>query len=334
MTLPKASSSTILQRVTSLLLLLSSSIRTASATRVLAFKWLEGSGTCYNKFHNGNEKWDIEMNNFHVDCGNRNHGCTPGHSVMIYGDFYSNAAFESVVDVDIKACEFGSLICTPNFVETQMNVCYDLDLLDLYGNEVCNQVGNYTLQKSYTLPSNHSWWEDVAFEGLKFNIVVLIDNELECRGTFMTRVYYEYESWMGWTVGSFAVAAALFYYLRQTKQGLEYFNRNFTCLGKINLQVEEERAEEEARAAVASQTKKKIISKTTPVTVKSSTSTADDEESVTSTAYLRMLDFSPKGLAHTERMEQVRQAHFERLRKIRDSRRAASSSPPLVVPQS
>ena len=50
----------------------------------------------------------------------------------------------------------------------------------------------------------------------------------------------------------------------------------------------------------------------------------DDAEAVTSTSYKRMLDFSsPNGISHTNQMELVRQAHFERLRKTRDSRRAA-----------
>lgn len=62
--------------------------------------------------------------------------------------------------------------------------------------------------------------------------------------------------------------------------------------------------------------------KTTPVIAAIGTGGNEDDD--TRATYKRMLDFrSPNGMiSHAGQMELVRQAHFERLRKTRDSRRA------------
>ena len=82
-----------------------------------------------------------------------------------------------------------------------MNVCRELDLLDLNGNEECNQIGNYTLERSFVLPQ-HTWYTDLAVEGFPFTMYVTLDNDLECRANFVTHVYYGKESWMTVVVGS------------------------------------------------------------------------------------------------------------------------------------
>jgi hypothetical protein len=230
---------------------------------------------------------------------------------------YAADAFETVVDVDIKACEFGSLVCAPNFIEAEINFCYDLNVLDFDGYQVCNNAGNYTFEKSYILPGNHSWYEDFAFEGLKFNMVAIFEGDLTCQATFVARVYYTYEAWMSWAVGSLALVTGIFYYVRSKQQ-----EQNTP---KINMSAEE------AKTADVNVQKTKVVKtmpkgvKTTPMIHSIRSGAVDDDESVTTTAYKRWLDVSPGLLSHTDRMEQVREAHFERLRKTRDSRRSTDS---------
>lgn len=118
-------------------------------------------------------------------------------------------------------------------------------------------------------------------------------------------------------VSSVALVLGAYYYVQKKQKG---------NTGKINLIVEESKA--------ADDTVKGVAPATTAITTKvgaqkkktrKASEVSTDDESVTSTAYLRMLDFSPEGLSHRDQMEQVREAHFDRLRKTRDSRRVKPS---------
>lgn len=54
-----------------------------SATRVVTFKYVDDSATCGDS---ASDYFDFDLLDFNVDCGNANHGCTPGHSIMIWGE--------------------------------------------------------------------------------------------------------------------------------------------------------------------------------------------------------------------------------------------------------
>jgi hypothetical protein len=64
-----------------LLVLLLDRVAESDATRVVAYKFLEGTGYCSKS-----DTFNLQLGEFHIDCGNANHGCTPGHNIMIYGD--------------------------------------------------------------------------------------------------------------------------------------------------------------------------------------------------------------------------------------------------------
>lgn len=87
-------------------------------------------------------------------------------------------------------------------------------MLDEYGVEQCNQEGNYTLEASFTLP-HHTWWADLAFEGMAFQMYVTLDGDLECHANFVTHVYYGTESWMTLAVGSLVLVMGFSWYAKK-----------------------------------------------------------------------------------------------------------------------
>ena len=68
---------------TATLLLLLACMSTTTQARVVTFQYQENTATCKSL---SKESWDIELGNIYVDCGNANHGCTAGHSIMIDAD--------------------------------------------------------------------------------------------------------------------------------------------------------------------------------------------------------------------------------------------------------
>jgi hypothetical protein len=228
--------------------------------------------------------------------------------------------FSSVADVDIKACSsrLGELVCTTNFIATDMNVCADLELWDEEGYQKCNEVGYYSFEASYNLP-NKTWWEDFAFEGLSFQIYVTLDKDLKCHGQFRTHIYYGNERWMLLvSVSSMALVFGSYYFVQKKRE---------TNNGKRNLAVEETKAAAVKGGDGTPPAEKAAITKNGDrgKTKANQLHDCPDDESVTSTAYLQMLDFSPEGLSHRDKMEKVREAHFERLRQIRTWRQASGS---------
>lgn len=319
------------QRKIFALLSLLNALPNVASSRIVTFKYVEDSATC-----GSGDAFDLRLENIHIDCGNANHGCTPGHSMLLYGEFEANDSFSSVADVEMGACLLGTHVCYPNIVETKVNLCQDLELWDLDGYQTCNKAGSYTFEASYMLP-NRTWWGDFAFKGFAFNIYITLDNDLTCHAKFVTNTYYGNETWMAFAVGSLALALSGYYYVQRKRQ---------QARAKVNLEVEEAKAGEyddagdvEMQPAAASPPPKKEMpqrkkknkrsarKKAPPVEGYVSDVTMTDDESVTTTAYSRMLDFSPEGLDHADEIEQARQAHFERLRKIRKSRRAPSIVP-------
>jgi hypothetical protein len=64
-------------KLVSLLVLLFLLLDTVEATRVVAFKYLEGTGYCSKS-----DVFNLHLGKFHLDCGNANHGCTPDHYIF------------------------------------------------------------------------------------------------------------------------------------------------------------------------------------------------------------------------------------------------------------
>ena len=273
----------------------------------------------------------------------------------------------------MKLCAAG--VCTPNILEDEINVCRELDLLDEYGVEQCNQEGNYTLEASFTLPQHYNslWWADmVAFEGMSFQLYVTLDYDLECHAEFVTHVYYGTESWMTLAAGSLVLVLGVSWYAKKKcktaccngddseallKEIMEddenVAKGKFGDDGIVTVaasSASETPAERElelpatppqkvkkplripglAHAVVVKPMKKMMQhhmnSKKQPKKKKRNNDRyqtfegdADEVDSVSTHAYKQMLDFSPNGLSHRDEMEKVRQAHFERLRKARES---------------
>ena len=235
----------------------------------------------------------------------------------------ANQAFQTIADVDIKLCSAG--ICTPNIVEEELNVCRQLDLLDEDGYEMCNQPGNYTLEASFTLPS-HTWWADLAFEGFSFNMFVTLDNDLECHAEFVTHVYYGTEAWMTLAVGSLVVVMGFSWWARKKcKVCCEGDPDTLKEILDDDQNTTQAKFHDDGIVILSSPSEVSQQMNATDVhgerAVKRVENMNNDDDSVTTHAYQQMLDFSPQGLSHVDQMEQVRQAHFERLRRTRNSRR-------------
>jgi len=66
--------------LTAVLFLPISPINIVAANKVVTFQYQPETATCRSLT---SEWWDIDLLDFQVDCGNANHGCTLGHSIMI-----------------------------------------------------------------------------------------------------------------------------------------------------------------------------------------------------------------------------------------------------------
>jgi len=281
----------------------------------------------------------------------------PGHNIMMDGDFTANSQFQTIADLDVKLCIYNGLVCTPHLWESEINVCRQLDLEDEYGVDACNEPGNYTLEANFTLP-HHEWWEDLAFDGFTFTMYLTLDKDLQCQGQFVTRVYYGQEKWMAVAVSSLLLTMGFSYYLSRRcctaaeEVAEEEIKADLLEDGIIILKssTEIERTMEDRRKERALHRARDIVGGDAIIMRKSSAdieSTMEDkrkeravkracdilgdDDSVTTTSYLPMLDFSSSAVRHADRMAQVRQAHFERLQVARESRRPNKSD--LIMKQ-
>ena len=68
---------------------------TKTEARVVAYQYQEGSASCKSL---SGDWWDIDLGHVMIDCGNANHGCTAGHSMLIDADctysIYTNYCFK------------------------------------------------------------------------------------------------------------------------------------------------------------------------------------------------------------------------------------------------
>lgn len=231
-----------------------------------------------------------------------------------------------MADVEIRACEFFG--CTGVMVDEEVHLCDDLNFEDAWGYDMCGPAALYTFEASYTLP-NHTWWEDLAIHGFSFQIEVTFRDinggSLVCHGQFVTNVWYSTGTWVTMAVGSMMVASAIGYYYRQKMpRGVIDLCAAENMVDDTTTTTTTTKATDLSSVEIMEQSRRRDKKNQTNQKQETDARLCDlnDDESVTSTSYLRMLDFSPEGLHHSDRMEQVRQAHFERLRRTRESRRA------------
>ena len=281
--------------------------------------------------------------------------------LFYYTAFFStlvNAStyFNPIADVRVEACEFFGLMCTEVLYQEDYNLCTGLNLEDPYGYQACEREELYSFEVSYMLP-NHTWWEDLAVNGFTFQAYVTLDSSLYCHATFETQVYYDTGAWVKMAVGSVMIAAAVaVYYKKKMPRGvIDLCAAEQQMKDDTDYTVEVVETKKNSNSNSNSNSNKSMIisknnsnkqqlledaSSIIQNNIKNSNNNNQqhpkvqyvqqeeygDDESVTTTSYMRMLDFSPSGLSHADRMEQVRQAHFERLRMTRESRRARLSN--------
>lgn len=231
------------------------------------------------------------------------------HSLVFFVDKQVNAStyFNPIADVTIKACGLWGTWCTDALVDAEINLCTDLNFEDPYGDQACEREELYSFESSYMLP-NRTWWHDLALHGTTFRMYVTLDDDLTCYGQFETHVYYDTGTWVTVAVGSMIVTAAIAYHYRKKMP------KAVVDLCAAEQMVDDTDAYEIEISSGDDKAGKAAVPKRLQ-------DLAEDSESVTSTSYLRMVDYPPEGLKHNDRMEQVRMAHLERIRLARQSQK-------------
>lgn len=255
----------------------------------------------------------------------------------------ANRRFETIADIDIKLCSAG--ICTKNIYEDDLNLCRELDLLDTEGYQQCNQPGNYTAEASFTLPSQqtYAWWTNILVSGVVFSLYVTLDNDLECHAQFVTHVFTGTETWMTVAVGSLVVLGVFAGYMKtkcktveccsgnnknQIKDVLDDDNNTYPVRSSRSLF---DRGDDDDASILRSQPPKRPVARAVSggeISLPQTVNDPADDESVTTHAYLEMLDFSRpprRGRSRhaAEEVERIPQLLiFERLRQTRRYRQS------------